>query len=362
MRSRVAKPRVAPIDMEHSAHRGRGTLLSRWFVRYGAAIRVEEAMTYYAVSQPDGRGFPPHDDLIYGVGKTIRPTQEPSDPPRISAGGKTYALPHYCSRMGRYPAAYLTAGNVATCIEVQQWPCRLFEVEGDPITGSFVPAPEEWHRAMDAHRAMVASRIDAARAANRQFGVDVTDDRYRRQHEEHEAARRERRYRRDNLLAERYGGFRELTIVRELEPAHQVFGPFGADVVRLIERSKKLNARELERLAVAQRCPYPDSASTYSVDQPEAGWWATKSLAVSDVIEEAAYEAGRRGAKQSACKRDRDRSQRESLASEAAPPFPRARARGLSRRRKGPRDEGCPRRGMLRIPLPPVARSHRPAG
>ena len=92
-----------------------------------------------------------------------------------------------------------------------------------------------------------------------------------------------------------------MTIVRELEPAHQVFGPYGADVVRLIERSKHLNARELERLVAAQRCPYPDSASTHSVDQAESAWWATKSLAVSDLIEEAAYEAGRRGAKQSAC-------------------------------------------------------------
>lgn len=258
-------------------------------------MKVEEAMTYYTVSQPDGRGFPPHDDLIYEVGKTIRPTQEPSGHPRISARGKTDALPHYCSLMGRYPAAYLTAGNVATCIEVQQWPCRLFEVAGEPIKGSFAPAPEEWHRAME------ASRNDAVLAANRPFSVDHTDDRYRRQHEAHEAANRERRYRLDNLLAERYGGFRELTIVRELEPADQVFGPYSANVVRLIERSKHLNALELERLAAAQRCPYPVSASTHSVDQAEASWWATKSLAVSDVIEEAAYEAGRRGAKQSAC-------------------------------------------------------------
>jgi hypothetical protein len=197
--------------------------------------------------------------------------------------------------MGRYPAAYLTAGNVATCIEVQQWPCRLFEVEGEPIQGSFAPAPEEWHRAMQAWLK------DAVPAPNRPFSIDLTDDRYRRQHEAHEAADRERRYRLDNLQAERYGGFRELTIVRELEPAHQVFRPLGADVVRLIDRSKHLDAFELERLAAAQRCPYPDSASTRSVDQPEANWWATKSLAVSGVIEEAAYEAGRRGAKQSAC-------------------------------------------------------------
>jgi hypothetical protein len=263
-------------------------------VRYGDAIKVEEAMSYYTVSQPDGRGFPPHDDLVYEVGKTIRPTQEPSGHPRISARGKTYALPHYCSLMGRYPAAYLTAGNVATCIEVQQWPCRLFEVEGEAIKGSFASAPEEWHRAME------ASWNDAVLAANRPFSVDDTDDRYRRQHEAHEAANGERRYRLDNLLAERYGGFRELTIVRELEPAHQVFGPCGADVVRLIERSKHLNALELERLVAAERCPYPISASTHSVDQAEASWWATKSLAVSDVIEEAAYEAGRRGAMQSA--------------------------------------------------------------
>ncbi len=108
----------------------------------------------------------------------------------------------------------------------------------------------------------------------------------------------ERRYRLDNLLAERYGGFCALTIVRELGSG---LGPRGADVVRLIERSKHLNALELERLAAAQRCPYPVSASTHSVDQAEASWWATKSLAVSEVIEEAAYEAGRRGAKQSAC-------------------------------------------------------------
>jgi hypothetical protein len=264
-------------------------------VRYGAAIKVGEAMTYYTVSQPDGRGFPPHDDLVYEVGKAIRPTRHPSGHPRISTQGKTYALPHDCSMMGRYPAAYLTAGNVATCIEVQQWPCRLFEVEGEPIKGSFAPAPEEWHRAME------VSLNDAVPAANRPFSVDLTDDRYRRQREAHEAANRERRYRLDNLLAERYGGFRELTIVREVEPAHQVFGPRGADVVRLIERSNHLNALELERLAAAQRCPYPDSASTHSVDQAEASWWATKSLAVSEVIEEAAYEAGRRGAKQSAC-------------------------------------------------------------
>jgi hypothetical protein len=92
-----------------------------------------------------------------------------------------------------------------------------------------------------------------------------------------------------------------LTIVRELEPAHQVFGPYGRDVVRLIERSKKLNARELERLAAARCCPHPVSASVDTVDQAEAAWWATKSLAVSDLIEEAAYEAGRRGAKQTAC-------------------------------------------------------------
>ncbi len=151
---------------------------------------------------------------------------------------------------------------------------------------------------MDAQWAMLDSRADAMLAAE---GIDLTDDRYRRQHEAHEAASRERRYRRDNLLAERYGGFRELTIVRELEPAHQVFGPCGADVVRLIERSKKLNLRELEELVAAQRCPYPVSASTHSVDQAESAWWAKKSLAVSDVIEEAAYEAGRRGAKQSAC-------------------------------------------------------------
>jgi hypothetical protein len=263
-------------------------------VSYGAAIKVEEAMTYYTVSQPDGRGFPPHDDLVYEVGKTIRPTQQPSGPPRISASGRTYALPYDCSWMGRYPAAYLTAGNVATCIEVQQWPCRLFEVEGEPIEGSFAPAPEEW-------QAMQAWLNDAVPPADPSFSVDLTDDRYRRQHEAHEAADRERRYRLDNLQAERYGGFRELTIVRELEPAHQVFGPQGADVVRLIERSKHLTAFELERLAAARRCPYPDSASARSVDQPEASWWATKSLAVTEVIEEAAYEAGRRGAKQSAC-------------------------------------------------------------
>ena len=123
-------------------------------------------MTYYTVSQPDGRGFPPHDDLIYEVGKTIRPTQEPSGRPRISVRGETYALPHYCSRMGCYPAAYLTAGNVVTCIEVQQWPCRLFEVAGEPIKGSFAPAPEEWHRAMEAWR------NDAVLAANRPLSVD----------------------------------------------------------------------------------------------------------------------------------------------------------------------------------------------
>jgi len=196
-------------------------------------------MTYYAVGQPDGRGFPPHNDLVYEVGHTIRPTQEPSGHPRISAGGKTYALPRDCSWMGRYPAGYLTAGNVATCIEVQQWPCRLFEVDGEPIKGSFAPAPEEWHRAMEAWL------NGAVPAANWPFSVDDTDDdRYRRQREAHEAANRERRYRLDNLLAERYGGFRELTIVRELEPAHQVFGPRGADVVKLVERSKYLSAVE----------------------------------------------------------------------------------------------------------------------
>jgi hypothetical protein len=108
----------------------------------------------------------------------------------------------------------------------------LFEVEGEPIEGSFAPAPEEWHRAME------ASLNDVVLAANRPLGVDHTDDRYRRQREAHEAANRDRRYRLDNLLAERYGGFRALTIVRELEPADQVFGPRGADVVRLIERSK----------------------------------------------------------------------------------------------------------------------------
>lgn len=168
---KMASGRSAARSGSTSAHRGRGTLLSRSLVRYGAAIKVEEAMTYYTVSQPDGRGFPPHDDLVYEVGKTIRPTQQPSGHPRISARGKTYALPHYCSQMGRYPAAYLTAGNVATCIEVQQWPCRLFEVEGEPIKGSFAPAPEQWHRAME------ASWNDAVLAANRPFSEDDTDDR-----------------------------------------------------------------------------------------------------------------------------------------------------------------------------------------
>ena len=138
-------------------------------------------------------------------------------------------------------------------------------------------------------------------AVDRPFSVDYTDDRYRRQHEAGEAAHRERRYRLDNLLAERYGGFRELTIVRELKPAHQVFGPYGAEVLRVIERSKHLTAPELERLAVAKSCPYPVSASTHSVDQAEASWWARKWLAVSAAVEEAAYEAGRRGAKQAAC-------------------------------------------------------------
>ncbi len=104
----------------------------------------------------------------------------------------------------------------------------------------------------------------------------------------------------DNLQAERYGGLRELTIVGELE-ASQVFGPRGADVVRLIERSKHLRELDLERLAAAQRCRYPTSASTHSIDQAEASWWATKSLTVADVIDEAAYEAGRLGAKQTAC-------------------------------------------------------------
>jgi len=178
--------------------------LSRPLVRYGAASKVEEATTYYAVSQPNGRGFPPHGDLVYEVGKTIGPTQQPSGHPCISAGGKTYALPHDCLRMGRYSAAYLTAGNVVTCIEVQQWPCRLFEVAGDPIQGSFAPAPEEWHQAMQAWL------TDAVPAANRRFSIELTDDRYRRQREAHEATNRERRYRLDNLLAERYGGFRQL--------------------------------------------------------------------------------------------------------------------------------------------------------
>jgi hypothetical protein len=252
-------------------------------------------MTYYAVSQPDGRGFPPHDDLVYEVGKTIGPTQQSSGHPCVSVGGKTYALPHDCSLMGRYPAAYLTASVVATCIEVQQWPCCLFEVEGDPIQGSFSPAPEEWHRAMEAWL------DDELPAADWPLGIDLTDDGYRRQREADEAGDRQRRYRLDNLLAERYGGFRELTIVGELEPAHRVFGPHGAEVVRLIERSKHLTALELERLAAAQRCPHPISSSTHSIDQAEASWWATKSMAVSELIEEAAYEAGRRGAKQSAC-------------------------------------------------------------
>jgi hypothetical protein len=138
-------------------------------------------------------------------------------------------------------------------------------------------------------------------SADRPFSGDQTDEPCRREHEAHRAAQRARRYRLDNLLAERYGGFRELTIVRELEPARQVLGPYGADVLKLIERSKHLTAPELDRLAVAQRCPYPVSASTHSVDQAEASWWAIRSLAVSDAIEEAAYEAGRRGAKQSAC-------------------------------------------------------------
>jgi hypothetical protein len=221
--------------------------------------------------------------------------------------------------MGRYSAAYLTAGNVPTCIEVQQWPCRLFEVEGEPIQGSFSPAPEEWHLAMQAWL------NDARPAANRPFSIDPTDNVYRRQREADEAANRERRYRLDNLLAERYGGFRELAIVRELEPAHQVFGPDGADVVRLIERSKHLNALELERLAAAQRCPHPVSASMHSIDQAEASWWATKSLAVSEVIEEAAYEAGRRGAKQSACNAAGKAAKRK-LGKRRSPIFPRGRS------------------------------------
>jgi len=252
-------------------------------------------VTYYTVSQPDRRGFPPHDDLVYEVGKTIRPTKEPSGNPRIKAGGKEYPLPHCCSFMGCYPAGYLTAANVPTCIEVQEWPCVLFEVQGEPIEGSFAPAPEEWQRAME------GLSKDAEVAVDHPLSVDYSDDRYRRQREAQVAADRERRYRLDNLLAERYGGFRELTIVRELEPAHQVFGPYGAEVLRLIERSKHLIAPELERLAAAKRCPYPVSASTRSVDQAEASWWATKSLAVSAAVEEAAYEAGRRGAKQVAC-------------------------------------------------------------
>lgn len=272
------------------------------FVAFARAVRCCEQgrggydlLRSQPASQPAGRGFPPHGNLVYGVGKTIGPTQQPSGHPCISAAGKTYvALPHDCSRMGRYSAAYLTAGNAATCIEVQQWPCRLFEVEGDPIQGSFSPAPEEWHRAMQAW-------LNEAVPATWLFSIDLTDDQYRRQREGDEAASPERRYRLDNLLAECYGGFRELTIVRELEPAHQVFGPHGADVVRLVGRSKYLTALELERLAAAQRCPHPVSASMHSIDQAEASWWATKSLAVSEVIEEAAYEAGRRGAKQSAC-------------------------------------------------------------
>ena len=159
-------------------------------------------MTYYTVSQPDGRGFPPHDDLVYAVGTTVRPTQEPSGHPCITARGATYALPYHCSLMGRYPAALLTAGNVATCIEVQQWPCRLFEVDGEPITGSFAPAPEQWHEAMEAWR------DDAVRGTNRPVRVDDNPDRSRRQREAGQAVNRERRYRLDNLQAERYGGFR----------------------------------------------------------------------------------------------------------------------------------------------------------
>jgi hypothetical protein len=42
-------------------------------------------MTYYAVSQPDGHGFPPHGDLVYEVGKTISPTLQPSGHPCINA-------------------------------------------------------------------------------------------------------------------------------------------------------------------------------------------------------------------------------------------------------------------------------------
>lgn len=138
-------------------------------------------------------------------------------------------------------------------------------------------------------------------AAKRRLPFDLTDEGNRRQREADDATHRARRYRLDNLLAERYGGFRELTVVGELKPAHQVFGPNGADVLRLIDRSQYLDADELQRLAAAQHCPHPISASTLSIDQAEAHWWATKSLAVCELIEEAAYEAGRRGAKQCAC-------------------------------------------------------------
>ena len=127
--------------------------------------------TYYKATRPDGFSFKGSPCVEYRVGATVTPAFTVAEP-AICGEGLLHAAD--------VPAATLVGGS---------WPCRLFEVEGEPVVG-----------------------FDAANP--------------------------------------RKGGFLSLTVVREIE-AWQALGPNGREIVAFLARLPALTAPQWAARAAA---------------------------------------------------------------------------------------------------------------
>ncbi len=172
---------------------------------------------FFKATRIDGYDFFSQ-SILYEVGKTVRPHRT-KDTPKICGAGLLHAADT--------PSETLVGGS---------WPCRLFEVEGNPVAG-----------------------LDAAHP--------------------HKA------------------GFRQLVVVKEL-PAYKALGPNGRAVVSLIERCKTLTpgeVREIHAARVAARdaarvaawYAARDAARVAAWDAARvAAWDAALAIVVCDLITE----------------------------------------------------------------------------
>ena len=168
--------------------------------------------TYYKATRTDGTDFRTG-RVYYEVGKTVKPL--PTDEtPRICGPGMLHAAD--------VPAETLLGGS---------WPCRLFEVTGDPVVG--FDTEKHPHKA----------------------------------------------------------GFLELTVIREID-AHLALGPNGRDVAALIERAVRLTEDEKERLGAARDAARGAAQKAARAPARDAAYGAARSAARSSAWD-AAWDAAR---------------------------------------------------------------------